>query len=188
MTTKIETTLETLTGKEIKLLRTLFVSSRENGHDFGFTEDARGVFADPKTHPGVLASLQEKGIIQIFDPETNENGTWTQFIFAAGGMDPDEEIIEAVEGIIAVGEVVPVAEVNPHETRFIVRSENPTLLCGRLVHNRLGWIFLTNVSGHGDGRTRRAVMEQAIPRWARKGTELMTSTQFANMNRAIKGS
>ena len=65
-----------------------------------------------------------------------------------------------------------------HETRIIFRSENPSLIVGRLVHSRLGWIFLTNVSSHGNGRTRRAVMKQAIPPWARKGTELVRSSQY----------
>lgn len=270
MNDQLKTTLVNLTEKEIKLLRPLFESSAGNGHDFGFTEDVRGVFDDPKTHPGVLASLQEKGIIDIGQPVTNDSGTWTQFNFGTSDA-PDYEVIEAVteylsalelgivetqaqrdamksqeippqkftirverivtefidvevkarnlseaeteairqvnghrrpggryaqepltwkrglspiEGLTAIGEVAPAAD--PHETRFIVRSENPTLLVGRLSHNRLGWIFLTNVSGHGDGRTRRAVMEQAIPRWARKGTKVMTSTQFSEMRRAIK--
>lgn len=31
-----------------------------------------------------------------------------------------------------------------------------------------GWLFVSQVSSHGNGRTPRTFPEQAIPRWAKK--------------------
>ena len=272
MDEQLKNTLDNLTENEIKLLPVLFSSSKGNGHDFGFTDVAFGVFSDPNTHPGVLASLQKKGIIHIFAPEITYGDKWTQFNFG-DSKEPDFVIIQAVEfylereaaqgesahpeydlkavtipidgeivvtvgdedvepspvdplktsrtyiirvertitqfaevevmardlveagseavrsgrtdiawtrvigetAIRAVSEIIPpLKRESENATWVVVRSDNRSLLVGRLVHNDHGWIFLSNASSLGDGRVRREVMFEAIPDWARKGTEVMS--------------
>ena len=84
----------TLTALESQVLEELFCSASGNGHDFGFIEDA-GI--DPKQARGVVASLAKKGIIQIWDPVTNECGTFTQFTWKHL---PDGQYPNKVEDIL----------------------------------------------------------------------------------------
>ena len=70
------------TELELKVLRELHKSSEGNGHDFGFTEDARGA-CDRKQLSGVVSSLVQKRIITV-DEITTDSGTWHQFDWADG--------------------------------------------------------------------------------------------------------
>jgi hypothetical protein len=84
----------TLTPLESQVLEELFCSASGNGHDFGFIEDA-GI--PSKQARGVVASLAKKGIIQIWDPVTNECGTFTQFTWKHL---PDGQYPDKVEDIL----------------------------------------------------------------------------------------
>jgi hypothetical protein len=84
----------TLTALESQVLEELFCSASGNGHDFGFIEDA-GI--PSKQARGVVASLAKKGIIQIWDPVTNESGTFTQFTWKHL---PDGQYPDKVEDIL----------------------------------------------------------------------------------------
>jgi hypothetical protein len=55
--------LSNLTALEIAVLKVLHESAEGNGHDFGFTEDARHVVSSPRQLAGIVSSLVKKKII-----------------------------------------------------------------------------------------------------------------------------
>jgi len=80
------------TELELVVLKALFESSKGNGHDFGFIEDARGSVGKEQLS-GVVSSLVQKGVL-TFDKIKTESGTWHQFQFCDG-------MFEKVKGVIS---------------------------------------------------------------------------------------
>lgn len=70
-----------LTPLETKVLRALYESSKGNGHDFGFIEDAREAVSSKNQLGGVVASLVKKGLFDVYDAVRTDSGLWTQFVF-----------------------------------------------------------------------------------------------------------
>lgn len=71
-----------LTSLERKVLVALFESSKGNGHDFGFIEDARGVVGSDQLG-GIVASLVKKRILVVHEPYRGDPAQemMTQFVF-----------------------------------------------------------------------------------------------------------
>lgn len=72
-----------LTKLELTVLESLFQSAKNNGHDFGFPQDARKVVT-AKQLSGVISSLTKKNIIEVFenpnkDARSNKNVPDTMF-------------------------------------------------------------------------------------------------------------
>lgn len=80
-----------LTANELKTLKVLFNSAKGNGHDFGFTDDAKGIFAAPRTLSGVISSLVKKGIITVHESITTNEGTKDQATYTQFTWDIDVE-------------------------------------------------------------------------------------------------
>jgi hypothetical protein len=70
-----------LTSLERSVLRALIKSSAGNGHDFGFIEDARRAVPQRSQLGGVVSSLVQKDVIEVYDPVRTDSGLWTQFKF-----------------------------------------------------------------------------------------------------------
>lgn len=72
-----------LTELERTALADLWASSAGSGHDFGFPDELPSI---PKaSRGGVVASLQEKGIIDVHKGSGPDRKTATQFTFTEGG-------------------------------------------------------------------------------------------------------
>lgn len=76
------------TALEVEVLKALVSSSDGNGHDFGFIEDARDAVPTKRALGGVVSSLVQKKIIQVYDTENHGSGPFTQFKFI--GIDDAE--------------------------------------------------------------------------------------------------
>jgi len=90
--------VNTFTTLELAVLKLLFVSSDGNGHDFGFIEDARPAVERKAQLAGVISSLVQKGVINVYDPVRGESGMFTQFDFCAlkdAAFDSREEFDKA---------------------------------------------------------------------------------------------
>ncbi len=74
-----KTQMQDFTSTEIAVLKALFQSAEDNGHDFGFIEDARSVVKSKASLGGIVSSLVKKKIIIVHDAVTTDSGTWTQF-------------------------------------------------------------------------------------------------------------
>lgn len=80
MNKKKEQVVMKLTHLEKQVLKELFKSAEGNGHDFGFTEDARNAVSSPRQLSGVISSLTKKKILSVYEPATNDEGvTYCQF-------------------------------------------------------------------------------------------------------------
>ena len=93
------------TTLEIAVLKKLFKSSAGNGHDFGFTEDARSVVKNPRELAGVISSLVKKNVIDVWEPTTTDSGTFVQFTWAQTGDESDKhsedyKIFKIVEQLV----------------------------------------------------------------------------------------
>ena len=93
------------TTLEIAVLKELLESSAGNGHDFGFTEDARSVVKNPRELAGIISSLVKKNVIEVWDTTTNDSGSFTQFTWAQTGDESDKhyedyKVFKIVEQLI----------------------------------------------------------------------------------------
>jgi hypothetical protein len=93
------------TNLEIAVLKKLFNSSAGNGHDFGFTEDARSVVKNPRELAGIISSLVKKNVIDVWEPTTTDSGTFVQFTWAQTGDESelhssDYKIFKIVEQLV----------------------------------------------------------------------------------------
>lgn len=70
-----------LTPLEKKVLLSLYDSSKGNGHDFGFIEDARKAVPSKNQLGGVVASLVKKKLFTVYEAVRTDSGLWTQFVF-----------------------------------------------------------------------------------------------------------
>lgn len=71
-----------LTDGEFRVLRALFNSASENGHDFGFIEDARVAVENPSRLSGFVSQLVQKGLITVEPTQNYGAGPCTQFLWA----------------------------------------------------------------------------------------------------------
>lgn len=78
-----------LTKNETAVLKLLIESSAGNGHDFGFTHDARSAVPLASQLAGVVASLVKKGFI-VVDPSGD---CATQFQFRDGMLEKANALV-----------------------------------------------------------------------------------------------
>lgn len=82
-----------LTKGEKQVLAALYESASGNGHDFGFTEDARAVVKSPRELAGFVSQLVQKGLIDVWPTERIGDNLVTQFTWPSdSGYEDDSRI------------------------------------------------------------------------------------------------
>lgn len=109
-----------LTINEVATLKAAFASAARNGHDFGFTEDiVKQLKGSAKAAGARITSLIKKGIIEVHDPVTTNEGhateaTYTQFTWCM-----PLESIKALVADKATKDGKPARPATPHSRIWI---------------------------------------------------------------------
>lgn len=86
-----------ITQSEMKVLIAFFKSAEGNGHDFGFVEDGRKAVAKANQLGGIVASLVKKGLIEVWEPVTTNEGTKDQQTFTQFTWNNLDEVRKLME-------------------------------------------------------------------------------------------